>query len=173
VTCFRHPLVVVEPGAGGRAALGAGIDCARRARGRLSVVYPFAANPPWWTGIHPMVCAAALPNTRQAEEFLASARDEVPADVPLNIQLLCGRERRRTQVLNAARSFGCDLIIVAPSPGALGSRLGLAALLVRRSYLPVHLVTAPERTRGTVSAVARRAGSSVAGGLTGLAEDLA
>jgi hypothetical protein len=110
---------------------------------------------------------------RLAEDFLAAARDEVPADVPLNIQLLCGQERRRTQVLNAARSFGCDLIIVARSPGALGSRLGLAALLVRRSSLPVHLVTAPERTRGTVSAVTRRTGSSVVGGFTGPAEDLA
>ena len=35
----RHPLVVVEAGETGRAAVLAGIDCAQRNGGRLAVVY--------------------------------------------------------------------------------------------------------------------------------------
>jgi hypothetical protein len=140
MTPGRHPLVVLEGGAAGWAALRAGIDAADESLGRLSIVYPFVARIPWWTGVVPMGYVA-LPNLGYGLQLLAAARDEVPAAIPLTTQLLRGRESADSQVLRAANGFECDVIIVGGS-SCIGSRFTLAAALVRQSQLPVSVVEA-------------------------------
>jgi hypothetical protein len=152
MTQCRHPLVVLERGAAGWAALRVGIEAADESLGRLSIVYPSVARFPWWTGIYTMGYVT-LPNLGCELELLAAARDEVPAAIPLTTQILQGRGSAESQVLRAANGFQCDVIIVGESSW-MGSRCGLAAALVRRSDLPVRVVELPPLDPGRVSAYA-------------------
>jgi nucleotide-binding universal stress UspA family protein len=157
VSNARHPLVVAEASETGRAALRAGIECAQRTHGRLSVVYVLRPQPPWWTGANPMACVLvppqALSDIEIGERALAEARDEVPFDMPVCTQLLTARHGHRKEVLTVADALGCDAIIVPMSRRLFGFRTGLGAELARRSRLPVSLVERPSRNSAIPSGV--------------------
>ena len=140
----RHPLVVADASDASSAALRAGVEFAQESCGRLSVVYLLAPQPRWWMGSAPLGCSMPAPlelsNFEVAETWLAIARTEVPADVPLNTQLLTGRRSPCKQVLGAARAFGCDAIVVAAPRCLVGLRLGFGSTLALRSEVPVALI---------------------------------
>jgi hypothetical protein len=152
----RHPLVVADASDAGKAALRAGIACARESRGRLSVVCLLQTPPLWWMGAVPFgltTPACFAPSaTQDAETALAVARTEVPADVPLNTQLLTGRHSHCKQVLHAARVFGCDTIVLAAPRLFLGMPLGVEFALMRRSELSVQLIHVPCRDPESIHA---------------------
>lgn len=139
----RHPLVVVEASASGRAAVAAGIECAYGNRGRLSVIYLLQPRHQCWAG--PVAMGALIP-PRQAdelvvgEEILARVRNDVPSDVPVCTALLTARYGHCKQVLAIGQALGCDAIIVPLARRLFGLRMGLGAELVRHSELPVVLV---------------------------------
>lgn len=149
----RHPLVVAEASETGRAALLAGVACAQRNGGRLSVIY--LLPPPrssWFGAAGPLCCVSAPPQAvddfGQGEEVLAAARADVPAEVPVCTQLLTGSYSNHRQVVRAAEALGCDAIFVPRSRRFLSLRRGLGATLARRAQLPVSLIERPSQNFG-------------------------
>ena len=141
----RHPLVVAEAGEAGRAAVLAGIECAGRNGGRLSVVYLLKPDHSAWLGAAGPFCCAVLPpqeldEVATGEQVLAAARADVPFDIPVCTQLLTGPRSHYKQVLVAAETLGCDAIIVPISRQLPSLRRGLEAALARHSQLPVGLI---------------------------------
>jgi hypothetical protein len=159
----RHPLVVAEVGEVGRAAVLAGIECAGRNGGRLSVVYLLQPDCSAWLGAAGPFCCAVLPpqdldEVATGEQVLAAARADVPRDMPVCTQLLTGRRSHYRQVLVAAETLGCDAIIVPMSRQLPSLRRGLGAALVRHSQFPIGLI---RRAQSTSEKTASAAGPAV------------
>lgn len=152
----RHPLVVAQASEAGRAALLAGVACAQRNGGRLSVVYLLPPHRSSWFGAAgPLCCVSAPPqevdDIRHGQEVLAAARADVPAEVPVCTQLLTGRYSNHRQVAGAAEALGCDAIFVPKSRRFFTLRRELGATLARRAQFPVSLIERPSQNFGSPS----------------------
>lgn len=144
-----HPLVVAEASETGRVAVATGIECARRSRGRLSVIY---LAQPHHACLTAMSTGALIPpvavvdELETGEQLLAAVRNEVPVDIPVCTKLVIARHGHCKQVLATAEMLLCDAIIVPMTRGLFGFRRGLGAELARRSKLPLSVI---ERTSGS------------------------
>jgi hypothetical protein len=155
----RHPLVVAEAGEVGRAAVLAGIECAARNDGRLSVVYLLEPDHSAWLGAAGPFCCAALPSQEldevaTGEQVLAAARADVPFDMPVCTQLLARPRGHCKRVLVAAETLGCDAIIVPMSRQLPSLRRGLDAALARHSQLPIGLIRRAQQSPGKTASAA-------------------